>query len=128
MTTNVETLKSKLLNRQSELSDLINNYIADHEGRQTIESFIEVADVGEQSVTDFLNEMDISVVVQEVKELKAINAALRRMDEGNYGICGDCGEQIAAARLDVSPAAERCIDCQAKYEREHGTKEYNPTL
>ena len=128
MTTNVETLKSKLLNRQSELSDLINNYIADHEGRQTIESFIEVADVGEQSVTDFLNEMDISVVVQEVKELKAINAALRRMDEGNYGICGDCGEQIAAARLDVYPAAERCIDCQAKYEREHGTKEYNPTL
>ena len=46
----IAALKSKLLARQSELSELLNNYVTDHEGRQTIDSFIEVADVGEKSV------------------------------------------------------------------------------
>lgn len=124
----IASLKSKLLTRQAELSDVLNNYIADHEGRQTIDSFLEVADIGEKSVDDFLKELDIAVITQEVKELKAINAALRRMDEGEYGTCMDCGNEIAAARLEINPAAERCIDCQAKYEKEHGTEELNPSL
>lgn len=124
----IESFKSKLLSRQAELSELLNNYIADHEGRQTIESFIEVADVGEKSVDDFLKEMDISFITQEVKELQAINAALRRIDQGDYGKCSGCGSEIGAERLAINPAAERCIDCQARFEKEHGTKEYNPTL
>ena len=121
-------LKSKLLSRQSELSELLNNYVTDHEGRQTIDSFIEVADIGEKSVDDFLKELDISVITQEVKELQAINAALRRMDAGDYGKCTGCGEKIAAARLEINPAAERCIECQARYEKEHATKDFNPSL
>ncbi len=124
----IASLKSKLLDRQSELSELLNNYVADHEGRQTIDSFIEVADIGEKSVDDFLKELDISFITQEVKELQAINAALRRMDEGVYGACIDCGNEVAAARLEIYPAAERCIDCQARYEKEHATKDYNPSL
>jgi DnaK suppressor protein len=124
----IASLKSKLLARQSELSELLNNYVADHEGRQTIDSFIEVADVGEKSVDDYLKEMDISFITQEVKELQAINAALRRVDGGDYGKCTSCGNEITAARLEINPAAERCIDCQARYEKEHATKDYNPSL
>lgn len=124
----ISTLKAKLLARQSQLSELVNQYVADHEGRLTTDSFIEVADVGEQSVSDFQRDMDIAVVTQEVKELRAINAALRRIDSGDYGICVDCGNEIAPDRLEINPAVERCIDCQNKYEREHGTKENNPTL
>lgn len=122
------SLKTRLLARQSQLSEIVNTYIVDHEGRQAINSFIEVADIGEQSVNDFLKEMDIAVITQEVKELSLINAALRRWDEGSYGKCIDCGNQVAAERLEVNPAAERCIDCQTKYEKEHGTKEMNPSL
>ena len=81
----IKALKSKLLARQTELSDILNRYIADHEGKQTVESFIEVADIGEKSVDDFLKELELSVINQEVKEIKAINAALRRMDAGEYG-------------------------------------------
>ena len=121
-------LKSILLARQAELSELVNQYVADHEGRLTNESFIEVSDVGEKSVDGFQKDMDIAVVTQEVNQLKSINAALRRMDSGEYGICVDCANKITEARLEISPAAERCIDCQNKYEKEHGTKEYNPTM
>ncbi len=123
-----EKLKARLLARQAELSEALNNYIAEHEGKLTAESFIEVADVGEKSVDDFLKEMDVSYVTQEVKEIQAINAALRRMGEGTYGQCTECGTNIAAARLDANPSAERCIECQTRYEREHGTKDYNPSL
>jgi DnaK suppressor protein len=38
-------------------------------------------------------------------------AALRRMDEGEFGYCIDCGEEIAAKRLDLDPAVIRCISC-----------------
>jgi len=116
-----EKLKARLLARQAELSETLNNYIAEHEGKLTAESFIEVADIGEKSVDDFLKEMDVSYITQEVKEIQAINAALRRMGEGTYGQCTECGTNIAAARLDANPSAERCIECQTLYEREHGT-------
>ena len=103
-------------------------YVADHEGRLTKDSFVEVSDLGEKSVSDFQSDMDIALVIQEVNELRSINAALRRIENGDYGYCVDCGNEIARNRLEINPAAERCIDCQAKYEREHGTKSFNPTL
>lgn len=39
--------------------------------------------------------------------------ALRRIDEGTYGICVDCGAQVAASRLEAKPEAARCLNCQA---------------
>jgi len=50
-------------------------------------------------------------------ELKRIGAALRRLDEGDYGCCLECGELIAKRRLEVDPAAPRCLDCSEKLER-----------
>lgn len=42
---------------------------------------------------------------------KRIAAAFARMDEGEYGYCIDCGEEIAPARLDLDPAVPTCISC-----------------
>ena len=44
-------------------------------------------------------------------ELKRIEAALQRIDEDEYGWCMVCGEEIAAKRLELDPAASQCIDC-----------------
>ena len=44
-------------------------------------------------------------------ELRRITAALARIDEGEYGYCLDCGEEIAARRLELAPAAPLCIGC-----------------
>ena len=43
--------------------------------------------------------------------------ALRRIEDGTYGICADCGKKIPAARLQAKPEAARCIACQTEYER-----------
>jgi DnaK suppressor protein len=48
-------------------------------------------------------------------ELRKIDAALARIDAGDYGWCVRCGEEIAAARLRLDPAVPVCIDCA------HGT-------
>ncbi|MBO9426772.1 TraR/DksA C4-type zinc finger protein [Labrenzia sp. R4_1] len=48
---------------------------------------------------------------QRRADIQRIEAALKRLDEGEYGYCVDCGEAIAAKRLEVDPAAAFCIRC-----------------
>lgn len=48
---------------------------------------------------------------QRQKERMRIEAALRRIDEGEYGYCTECGEEIATKRLEADPAAVCCINC-----------------
>lgn len=46
-------------------------------------------------------------------QILRIEAALRRYEDGEYGFCTDCGEEIAAGRLDHDPAVPRCVTCAA---------------
>jgi DnaK suppressor protein len=52
-----------------------------------------------------------------VHMLDQVNAALRRMDEGKYGICANCGKDINPARLEARPESTYCIDCQGLADR-----------
>ena len=47
----------------------------------------------------------------ELAEIARIRAALTRLDDGSYGRCGSCGEQIEAARLQALPDADTCVGC-----------------
>ena len=47
------------------------------------------------------------------RHLDLIENALRRLADGSYGVCESCGQDIDPARLDVQPAARRCVPCQA---------------
>ena len=48
--------------------------------------------------------------------LRNIEAALKRIDDGDYGFCRDCDEPINPKRLEFDPTALRCIDCESKRE------------
>ena len=50
------------------------------------------------------------------KMLRDISAALKRIDEGDYGICENCDEPINPKRLEVDPTARLCIDCASASE------------
>ena len=52
------------------------------------------------------------------EKLMAINEALAKIEEGNYGVCQECGEKIGAGRLKVMPLATYCVECQTKIEKE----------
>jgi len=50
---------------------------------------------------------------ETAQSIRAIQAALERIEGGSYGICGSCGGEIGKARLTVVPEATRCIECSA---------------
>ncbi len=62
-------------------------------------------------------ELDYTLEENSEHVLAAIDAALKRIDEGTYGICTNCGKQIAQERLEALPWATLCIDCQRDRER-----------
>lgn len=53
--------------------------------------------------------------------LSQIDAALARMEDGTYGMCGRCGKPIARARLAALPQASLCVNCKRQNEHEVGT-------
>jgi DnaK suppressor protein len=56
-------------------------------------------------------ELDYTLADNESQLLREIDAALRRIDEGTYGTCTNCGKPIAEERLEALPWASLCIDC-----------------
>ncbi|WP_310565162.1 TraR/DksA family transcriptional regulator [Hydrogenophaga sp.] len=67
-------------------------------------------------------ERDLAFALEEREsaELVSIDQALKRIADGSYGLCVDCGASIATARLHASPTALRCVGCQEKAEKPQG--------
>lgn len=68
-------------------------------------------------------ELDETTELILADEARSVELAQQRLDEGQYGICIECGKEIPAARLEAIPEAIRCIDDQQRYEgmlRERG--------
>jgi len=68
------------------------------------------------------SERDLAFAMDEREsaELVAIDAALKRIADGSYGLCLDCGVAIATARLHANPTAMRCVGCQEIVEKAGG--------
>lgn len=75
-----------------------------------------VPDSGEIASAAVAREVGIAEVERDIAEIAAIDAALRRLDDGSYGRCLDCGTAIESARLAHSPEAARCLACQQRHE------------
>ncbi len=58
-----------------------------------------------------LHEMALEQERRREVEIQRIDAALKRMEEGEYGYCLSCGDEISPKRLDTDPAAPLCVDC-----------------
>lgn len=71
----------------------------------------------DQSQANTERDLSFALEERESAELIAIDAAIKRIVDGSFGLCVDCGVSIPAARLHANPTAMRCIDCQTKAER-----------
>ena len=69
-------------------------------------------DQGESSEVDIQEDIEFALIQMKSETLNKIDAALRRLDEGTYGNCFECGDEIAEARLRALPFAVRCKDCE----------------
>lgn len=79
----------------------------------------EVTDSADDAVTDVMIDTDNALAGQRMQQIADTEAALQRIQEGVYGICVQCGTDIAYERLAAYPTAQRCIACQSMYERTH---------
>jgi RNA polymerase-binding protein DksA len=78
-------------------------------------------DAGDLSSILTESEVDLSEARRDVDEWRALRASLRRIEEGTYGVCTECGVDIPFERLTAAPLAHRCIDCQAIAEKRERT-------
>ena len=62
----------------------------------------------------FEQQRDLALRDRSRAELGRVEAALRRLDDGTYGMCASCGSPIAPERLEAIPWAPLCIDCARK--------------
>jgi len=69
-------------------------------------------DQGETSELDTQDELEFALIQMKAETLNRIDAASRRLEEGTYGRCFECGNEIAATRLRALPFAVRCKDCE----------------
>ncbi|MDH3265536.1 MAG: TraR/DksA C4-type zinc finger protein [Gammaproteobacteria bacterium] len=72
--------------------------------------------VGRLSRMDAMQAQAMAQAFAQRRELmlRNIKAALKRLDDGDYGLCRDCEEPINPKRLEFDPTALRCIDCESK--------------
>ena len=72
----------------------------------------EVLDAVESSEADIQEEIEFALIQMKSETLNKINDAVGRLEQGDYGYCFDCGEEIAEKRLHALPFAVRCKDCE----------------
>lgn len=101
---------------QQQKQEIVNMY------KQDVRAGQESADDGTEDIVDRANnsynrELMFSLSDGERQLVLQIDAALKRMDEGTYGRCANCGQTIAMPRLEAVPWARFCIDCQEMAEK-----------
>ena len=71
-----------------------------------------VLDAAESSEADIQDEIEFALIQMKAETLNKIDEALRRLEEGTFGHCFECGEEISERRLRALPFAVRCKDCE----------------
>ncbi len=103
--------RQRLLDLKAELEQL--SRMAEDD-RATVE--LDQQSVGRLSRMDALQRQAMAEAAERARtlEIQKIDAALKRIEDDEYGFCIDCGEEIADKRLSVDPAASHCIKCAGR--------------
>lgn len=83
-----------------------------------------VKDVADMSLQDVSQEIEYRLSERESQMVADIDQALLRLDEGSYGVCARCGNDIPDARLDALPTARYDAQCQSLIEANNGEDEH----
>jgi DnaK suppressor protein len=113
----LEELRKNLIRERDaivkEAKEEIAKYISG-ENRQLVDTAL---DDGDWAVVDISEDISLMRLGAHRKALHDIDESLRKIKEGTYGICEECGEEISGKRLQVMPTANLCISCQENKEQ-----------
>ncbi len=110
-------LKRALIRKRDDILKEVKEEIAKYisgENKQLVDT---ANDDGDWAQVDISEDISLQRLSAHRKLLYNIDEAIRKIAEGTYGICEECGEEISGKRLLVLPSATLCIDCQENKEQ-----------
>jgi DnaK suppressor protein len=107
-----DDLKRMLEDRRREILSEVQGKIRDVRTENAWGKTSEVLDAVESSEADIQEDIEFALIQMKAETLNKINEALNRLDEGAYGYCFECGNDISEQRLRALPFAVRCKDCE----------------
>jgi DnaK suppressor protein len=113
----VETQRERLLGLRDELVRIREGMADDERDLGEAEGDTQL-DSGDLSQDMFTREMDASIGEQVGRRLGDVDRALRKIEEGTYGLSDDSGEPIPRGRLEAIPEATRTVEEQQRFEQE----------
>jgi len=95
---------------------------AQQKGDSTLEELTDsnevFADPADRATAESDRSFTLRIRDRERRLIRKIQAALQRIEDGSYGICEDCGEEIGVPRLKARPVTKLCINCKSKQEED----------
>jgi DnaK suppressor protein len=116
---NIDRFRELLVEERRRVSAAIDYLHAENPGSIVEETQAAVSEnhFAETAAVTLDREIDYSLEENAEQVLAAIDAALRRIENGTFGACARCGKPIGEARLEARPYATKCIDCKRLEER-----------
>jgi DnaK suppressor protein len=105
--------KKKLVTRREELMKTIAR--TEEEGRQADDD--PTVDLADKAANSYTKEFLFGMTNTDRVILNQIEAALKRINNDDYGVCANCQEELQQKRLEAVPWAKHCISCQEKAEK-----------
>ena len=115
----LEALKASMRSRAAQLRDEIRQTLVKSDLEHYVQIADDVRDLEDESFADLMVDVNLAEIDRDLEELRLIEAAMARINEGSYGNCEDCDTPIEFERLSAAPFASRCFDCQSSFERNH---------
>lgn len=95
---------------------------AQQKGDTTIEELTDsnelFADPADRATAESDRSFTLRIRDRERRLIRKIQSALQRIDDGTYGVCEECGDDISIARLKARPVTRLCINCKSKQEED----------
>ena len=107
-----DELKAILEERRREIMSEVQGRMRDVRAEGAGSTVQGVLDAAESSEADIQDEIEFALIQMKAETLNRIDEALRRLEEGTYGYCFECGDEISEKRLRALPFAVRCKDCE----------------
>lgn len=118
----LESLQTAMRARQVQLREEIRQALIRSDSEHYLQIADSVRELEDESFADLIVDVGLAEIDRDLDELRAIDAALLRVADGSYGVCAACDRPIDVKRLNLTPQALRCIDCQTIFERTHFQK------
>ena len=118
----LDSLQAAMRARQTQLREEIRQALIKSDSEHYLQIADSVRELEDESFADLIVDVGLAEIDRDLDELRAIDAALLRVADGSYGVCAACDRPIDVKRLNLTPQALRCIDCQTLFERTHFQK------